>query len=44
MSFDSEIENTLIEEINHYNRSTVEAHNQTCDADDETLSRIERKA
>ncbi len=28
MSFDSEIENTLIEEINHYNRSTVEAHNE----------------
>jgi hypothetical protein len=28
MSFDSEIENTLSEEINHYNRSTIEAHNE----------------
>jgi len=28
MSFDSEIDNTLSEEIKHYNRSTIEAHNE----------------
>jgi len=28
MSFDSKIDNTLSKEIKHYNRSTIEAHNE----------------